>query len=100
MIFEVTVVKAELPALANDWTKCFVLIVVDGNDVAKTKSTKKPGVFEWQEHFVLASETDETVYRFELRRKSTVSFLGNQLLASTETSLSELLLRAQKASRE
>ncbi|KAI6139916.1 hypothetical protein BKA82DRAFT_4203105, partial [Pisolithus tinctorius] len=78
----------------------FVLIVVDGNDVAKTKSTKKPGVFEWQEHFVLASEADETVYRFELRRKSTVSFLGNQLLASTETSLSELLLRAQKASRE
>ncbi|KAI6012810.1 hypothetical protein F5J12DRAFT_820855 [Pisolithus orientalis] len=98
MIFEVTVVKAELPALANDWTKCFVLIVVDGNDVAKTKSTKKPGVFEWQEHFVLASEADETVYRFELRKKSTVSFLGHQLLASTEMSLSELLLRAQKAS--
>ncbi|KAI6138459.1 hypothetical protein BKA82DRAFT_4236015 [Pisolithus tinctorius] len=85
MIFEVTVVKAELPALANDWTKY--------------KINKKPGVFEWQEHFVLASEADETVYRFELRRKSTVSFLGNQLLASTETSLSELLLRAQKASQ-
>ncbi|KAI6135990.1 hypothetical protein F5141DRAFT_1059254 [Pisolithus sp. B1] len=93
-----TVVKAELPVHANDWTKCFVQIIVDGSHVVKTKSTKKPGVFEWQQHFELISKTDESVCRFELRKKSALSLLGSQLLAFTEASFSELLLKVQKAS--
>ncbi|KAI6024326.1 hypothetical protein EDC04DRAFT_278657 [Pisolithus marmoratus] len=97
MIFDI-IVKAELPAYANDWTKCFVQIIVDGTDAAKTKSTKKPGVFDWQQRFELTSKTDESVCRFELRRKNAVSLFGPQLLACTEVSLSELLLKAQKTS--
>ncbi|KAI6159279.1 hypothetical protein EDD17DRAFT_1762561 [Pisolithus thermaeus] len=98
IIFEISVVKAELPVHANDWTKCFVQIIVDGSHVVKTKSTKKPGVFEWQQHFELISKTDESVCRFELRKKSALSLLGSQLLAFTEASFSELLLKVQKAS--
>lgn len=98
IIFEISIVKAELPAHANDWAKCFVQIIVDGSHVAKTDSTKKPGVFEWQQHFELVSKAGESVCRFELRRKNAMSLFGPQLLAFTETSSSELLLKAQKAS--
>lgn len=98
IIFEISIVKAELPAHANDWTKCFVQIIVDGSHVAKTSSTKKPGVFEWQQHFELVSKAGESVCRFELRRKNAMSLFGPQLLAFTETSSFELLLKAQKAS--
>ncbi|KAI6109386.1 WD40-repeat-containing domain protein [Pisolithus thermaeus] len=100
IIFEISIVKAELPAHANDWTKCFVQIIVDGSHVAKTKSTKKPGVFEWQQHFELVSKTDESVCRFKLRRRSALSLLGSQLLAFTEALVSDLLLKMQKASHE
>ena len=49
-----TVIKADLPALASEWSKCFVQIYVDGSsNPVRTKTTKKAGQHEWGERFSL-----------------------------------------------
>ncbi|KAH7886378.1 hypothetical protein F5I97DRAFT_1270746 [Phlebopus sp. FC_14] len=91
MNIELSIIKAELPAFTNDWSRCFVQINVDGSpSAAKTGSTKRPGHFEWGDRLSLPARS-ETILRFELKRK--ILLRQPQLLASAEAPVSELLNR-------
>ncbi|KAL4068832.1 hypothetical protein V8B97DRAFT_754129 [Scleroderma yunnanense] len=99
MNLNISIVRADLPSLAKDWSKCFIRVNVDGSTSSvKTKSTKHLGRYEWHDQFLLRAEGPRSVLRFELKRKSVISLFQPQVLAYVEMPVSELLLEAERAS--
>ncbi|KAN0073111.1 hypothetical protein V8E55_012251 [Tylopilus felleus] len=92
---DLSIIKAELPAIASEWSKCFIQIYVDGgSNPVRTKATKKAGQYEWRERFSLPAQS-ETILRFELRRKA--KLWRQESLAFAEVPISDLLLDRQQS---
>ncbi|KAG6380569.1 hypothetical protein JVT61DRAFT_4932 [Boletus reticuloceps] len=91
---DLSVIKADLPAFASEWSKCFIQIYVDGSpNPVRTKPTKRAGQHEWGERFSLPARS-ETILRFELKRKT---LLRQQSLAFAEAPISDLLVHRQQS---